>query len=737
MPKRTVLSLFAFAVAALGADPVVGTVTVKPTFAPANTPTQVTITALITDTSLSANGANVQRLNSAGNPTAVLGILHDDGLNGDAVAGDRVYTLVFTLNEPTPGRIFFRTAAAFQGVVQRVSSSSVAVDIANVASPLSIYAATAPAPNAPGWNKSDVSVTFSCAGGAGGSDSCPGIVRVTSEGQAQAIPGTATDGAANSATKSVSINLDKTAPILNITSPANGVVVSTPAITVTGTVTDALSGVATFTCNGQTASVNGSAFSCNLPLVPGTNAITVQATDVAGNTATSNLNVAYSVSTLTISASPTPAPNAAGWNNTDVTVAFSCSGGLAPVACPQSVVISNEGGNQVISRTATDAAGSTATASVTLKIDKTTPTFSITSPASAATVTTPQITVTGTVADALSGVAKVTCNGVTAVVNGQSFSCNLTLVTGPNTIAVQATDVAGNTASSNLSVTLGTALTISATPSPAPNVAGWNNSNVTVTFTCAGGVGTVTCPQPVVVSTEGTSQVISRTATDGAGNTATASVTLKIDKTPPAVAISAPAPGATVTTPQITMAGTVTDAISGIASATCNGSPATLSASSFSCNLTLTAGLNTIIVQATDIAGNSAAISIPVTLSTPTLTISASPSPAPNAAGWNSATVTVTFTCSGGTAPVTCPQPVVVSTEGANQTISRTATDSAGNNASASVTLKIDKTAPTVAISSPAPGATVTASPITLTGTVTDALSGASPARPVTACQPR
>src|ERR1035437_2434292 len=194
MPKRTIFALLAFAVAALAADPVIGTVSVKPTFAPAN-------------------------------PTAVLGTLHDDGLNGDAVAGDRVYTLVFTLNEPTLGRIFFRTSAAFQGVVQRVSSSSVAVDIENVASPLSIYAANAPAPNAPGWNKSDVSVTFSCAGGAGGSDSCPGIVRVTSEGQAQAIPGTATDGAANSATKSVSINLDKTAPILNITSPANGVVV--------------------------------------------------------------------------------------------------------------------------------------------------------------------------------------------------------------------------------------------------------------------------------------------------------------------------------------------------------------------------------------------------------------------------------------------------------------------------------------------------------------------------------
>src|SRR5688572_31649422 len=104
MVKRAGFSLLAFAVAALGADPVIGTVTVKPTFAPANIPTQVTLTALITDASLLNGGANAQRLNAAGNATAVLGILHDDGLNGDVLANDRVYTLVFTLNEPNPGR---------------------------------------------------------------------------------------------------------------------------------------------------------------------------------------------------------------------------------------------------------------------------------------------------------------------------------------------------------------------------------------------------------------------------------------------------------------------------------------------------------------------------------------------------------------------------------------------------------------------------------------------------------
>ncbi len=724
MAKLTLVWLIGFAGVALAANPVIGTVTISPTFAPANVTTQVTVTALITDPTLVAGGANLQRLNSAGSVTAVLGVLHDDGLNGDAVAGDHIYTLVFTLNETTPGRIFFRASAAFQGVLQRVLSSSVAVDISNNASSLSISSAATPAPNVAGWNNSDVTVTFSCAGGAGGSEACPAMVQVSTEGSAQAISGTAKDGAANSATSSATVNLDKTPPILGITSPANGSAVGSPSVIVTGTVTDALSGMASFTCNGQTASITGSNFSCDLSLVPGSNAIVVQAKDVAGNTATSNLTISYNVTTLTIAASRSPLPNASGWNNTDVTVGFTCSGGAAPVTCPQSVVISNEGANQVISRTATDALGSTASASVTLKIDKTKPTLTVISPAAAAAVAAPQITVTGTATDSLSGVANVTCNGSAATINGSSFTCNVTLLSGANNIVVQAADVAGNTASSSLSVTLGTALTISATPSPAPNAAGWNNSNVTVTFSCAGGAGTVTCPSPVVVSTEGANQVISRNATDTGGDTVTASVTLKIDKTPPVLTISSPTSGATVATPQITMTGTVSDSLSGISAVTCRGVPAAISASAFSCTVTLAFGLNTIIVQASDVAGNATTTSIPITLATTPLTISASPTPAPNLAGWNNSNVTVSFTCAGGTGTVTCPSPVVVSTEGANQTISRSAVDGAGNTASASVTLRIDKTPPVPSIGYPASGATVSTAQITVTGTAADNLSG-------------
>jgi hypothetical protein len=42
---------------------------------------------------------NLQRLNDAGAPVAVLGTLHDDGVNGDAVAGDQIYTLDAVVTE--------------------------------------------------------------------------------------------------------------------------------------------------------------------------------------------------------------------------------------------------------------------------------------------------------------------------------------------------------------------------------------------------------------------------------------------------------------------------------------------------------------------------------------------------------------------------------------------------------------------------------------------------------------
>lgn len=171
---------------------------------------------------------------------------------------------------------------------------------------------------------------------------------------------------------------------------------------------------------------------------------------------------------LTISASASPAANAAHWNNSNVTVSYTCSGGVAPVSCPSSQTVTTEGANQVITATATDAAGHSASASVTLNIDKTAPSLSITSPANGTVVTTASAPVAGTVSDSLSGVAAVTCDGAAATVQSGAFSCSVTLTPGSNSINVQASDVAGNATPQSVSETFSVPSITSFTPASAP-----------------------------------------------------------------------------------------------------------------------------------------------------------------------------------------------------------------------------------------------------------------------------
>ena len=73
----------------------------------------------IPDPAVIAGGANLLRLDSSGNAT-IVGVLHDDGKNGDAVAGDGVFTYQVTLNESSIGQINFQVSAAFRGSLRRV-----------------------------------------------------------------------------------------------------------------------------------------------------------------------------------------------------------------------------------------------------------------------------------------------------------------------------------------------------------------------------------------------------------------------------------------------------------------------------------------------------------------------------------------------------------------------------------------------------------------------------------------
>jgi RHS repeat-associated protein len=109
------------------AAPSIGSVQITPDAIAAGMPTTVRVTAVIADPTLLPATVNLQRVNEAGAAVAVLGSLHDDGRNGDAVAGDQVYTLDVVLTETSPLRL--RVSAGFQGMVKRVFSAEVLLPI--------------------------------------------------------------------------------------------------------------------------------------------------------------------------------------------------------------------------------------------------------------------------------------------------------------------------------------------------------------------------------------------------------------------------------------------------------------------------------------------------------------------------------------------------------------------------------------------------------------------------------
>jgi hypothetical protein len=108
-----------------------------------------------------------------------------------------------------------------------------------------------------------------------------------------------------------------------------------------------------------------------------------------------------------VSGLATPPANPNGWNNSDVTVTFTCSDAFSGIAfCTPPVQVTAEGANQVIPGIARTNAGDVPTTSVTVSIDKTPPIVSTarTPPPNAAGWNNSNVTVTFTCSDSLSGI---------------------------------------------------------------------------------------------------------------------------------------------------------------------------------------------------------------------------------------------------------------------------------------------------------------------------------------------
>jgi hypothetical protein len=127
-------------------------------------------------------------------------------------------------------------------------------------------------------------------------------------------------------------------------------------------------------------------------------------------------------------------------------------------------------------------------------------------------------------------------------------------------------DQGASTGSAYVNLTDDAPPSISATVSPSPNAARWNNTiPVTVTFACSDPEsGIASCSAPVVLTAETAAQVVSGTAYDNAGNVASASVTVHIDVTAPSVVTDDPSMGTGLPLPAGVITGSATDALSGV-----------------------------------------------------------------------------------------------------------------------------------------------------------------------------
>lgn len=148
------------------------------------------------------------------------------------------------------------------------------------------WGAVTPAPNAAGWNKTEVTISYTTADNLSGvASSVPtNPLAFDAEEENQTRQVIVTDNAGNSATfTSPAVNIDWTPPVVTITAPAGGAeYLLNQTVPADWTAVDAISGIAS--ASGTVPS--GEAIDTN---TAGTKTFTVTATDNAGNTATQSV----------------------------------------------------------------------------------------------------------------------------------------------------------------------------------------------------------------------------------------------------------------------------------------------------------------------------------------------------------------------------------------------------------------------------------------------------------------
>ncbi len=275
-----------------------------------------------------------------------------------------------------------------------------------------------------------------------------------------------------------------------------------------------------------------------------------------------------------------------------------------------------------------------------LATDTTPPMITISSPVSGDILATSDVSVSWSAADAGSGLSSfevVLDGGAPVVLPATASTHTFTGVAdGAHTVTVVAFDVADNSQSTSVALTVDTtppAVSISS-PLSGAFVA---TSSVEVTWVASDATSGVDRIEvsldggppvdlPATVSTHTFTGVadgahtVTVTAVDLPGNAQPASVAITVDATPPTLSIDSPASGETISSSSVEVAWRATDLTSGIDryEVSLDGGPpvGVLSSESAHTFEGVADGAHTITVTAFDLAGNSAAASVDITVST-------------------------------------------------------------------------------------------------------------------------
>ena len=584
--------------------------------------------------------------------------------------------------------------------------------------------------------------------------------------------------ARNGAITTYSNNFYTTAPAVAITGGGTATT-STGTPTITGTTSVAVGQTVTVAVDGQTLTTTvatGGTWSVTAALIAnGTYGVVATVTDAQGNNGSATQSLTVSVDTtppvVTINGgatatTTTATPTITGTTDEAVGTTVSVtideqtltttvqSGGTWSVTA---ALIGN--GTYTVEASVTDAHTNTGTATQSLTVDTVLPAVTITGGASESTNDpTPTIGGTTDVGVGVTVTVTVASQTLTALVqSGGTWNVTpATIADGTFTVTASVSDPAGNPGSATQALTIDTAapgvtitggatvLTNDATPTLAGTVTSDVPLGATVTVTIAGQTLTPT------VQIGGTWSVTAATVVDGAhtvtasatdvsGNPGGASQVLTVDTTAPTVSITG---GATSLTKDATpnISGTTNAATGTTVTVTVAGQTLTaLVQSGGTWNVTSTTvvdGTHTVLASAPDPAGNTGSASQALTIDTtaPTVTITGGATATTNdstptivgttdAAAATTVTVTIAGQTLTTTAQIDGSWTVTATTvaEGPRSVLA-SVTDPATNTGTATQTLTIDTTAPSVAIAGGATAATNDVTP-TIAGT-SDAATG-------------